>query len=296
MVLSPALGRAATMRRRARRSAPLFILALGLMTAAALRPAFEAKVDPVPAIKPDKPESPREFTVTPPTLASAEPARELAAAALVRLRASALGGNVGAAWSAFQIAEFCETPGRNRSALRDMPVGMFTMLRATLEPEAEANTEICTGVTAAQLSERRAYLSIAADGGVPGAAVKFFDLGPSDSPSDDNPADTEIKSWGEHALALLQRDAARGDLGALTTLETVYQYGGIAPANATQALTYQLAVQELMTAGAQKFAPAELDLQREAAARLGSQLPPEQRRTATAAAADLVAHAGLPSE
>jgi hypothetical protein len=296
MALSPALGAAATRRHRARRSAPFFIVALGLIAAAAMRPTFETKVDPVSAaLAPDTADSPREYTATVPTLASTEPTRELAAAALVRLRALALGGNVGAAWNAFQIAEFCEAPERDRSALRDVPVGMFTMLRATLEPEAEVNAKICAGVTAAQLSERRAYLSIAADGGVPGAAAKLFDLGPSDRPSDDDPADGEVKSWGEHALALLQRDAARGDLGALEALEAVYQYGGIAPPNATQALTYQLAVQELM-AGAQKFAPAELDLQRDAAARLSSQLPPEERRTAAAAAAYLVAQAGFPGE
>jgi hypothetical protein len=300
-----------------RRSALVLILpVLGLVSAATLRPAIDGKIDrqsnagpcavfggsgdttgsraasdPIPAAAPANREIPllSASNRMPPANAAAE--LEPAVKTMIRLRAAAFGGDALAAWRAFQMTEFCETAERNRSALHDLPVALSTTLRATLEPEAEVDARFCEGITAPQLRERRAYLLIAADGGVPGAAAEWFDLGPSDRASDDDPADPEVKAWGEHALALLQRDAARGDLGALAALETVYQYGGIATANAAQALTYQLAVQDLMVSDAQKFAPAELDLQRDAAARIASLLSADQRVAAEAAAAELVARA-----
>jgi len=259
---------------------------------------FDAKVDPQVTMiskgagEPIRASSPRHREI--PALSPASPwpqesvGSESVAQALTRLRTLALGGDARAAWNAFQIAAFCAIPERERSALRDLPVGMFTMLRAALEPEAEANAKLCVGVTALQRRERGAYLLIAADGGVPGAAAELFDFGPSDQASDDDPADPELKIWGEHTLALLSRDADRGDLGALTALQAVYQYGGIAAANPTQALTYELAVQELMASDS-KFVPEELDLQHESVARIESQLSADERIAAEVAAANLVA-------
>lgn len=260
----------------------LVVPAVALAAAAGFRPALDVKVEPpakllsqeIPPLPAGDPQ--------PPAPAQAGPDLQMAARAIVRLRAAAFAGDASAAWQAFQITELCEIPGRNRNAQRELPLAMFETLRAALEPEAQLDARLCEGVTAPQLRERRAYLSIAADGGIPGAAVNFFDLGP---------ADDETSAWGEHALALLERDAAGGDMGALAALATVYQYGGIAGANPTRALTYQLAVQELMAADAQRFAPAELELQRDAANRIGDQLSVNQRLAAAAGAADLVAGA-----
>jgi hypothetical protein len=255
-----------------RRALLLIVPALALAAAAGFRPAPEVTVEP-PAPLPAVVSQPR-------APAQAVPDFEVAARALVRLRAAALAGDASAAWQAFQMTELCETPERNRSALRELPLAMFATLRVTLEPEAQLDARLCEGVALPQLREHRAYLRIAADGGIRGAAADFFDLGP---------ADEEASAWGEHALALLKRDAAHGEIGALAALQTVYQYGGIAAINATQALTYQLALQEIMAADAQEYAPAELELQRDAADRMASQLPLDQRLAAEAGAAELVA-------
>jgi hypothetical protein len=250
--------------------------------------------EPVPASSSssrDTPALPATISL-PPT--NTVPGSESAADTLIRLRAEALGGDARAAWNAFQIADLCATPEREQRALHDLPVGMFTTLRASLEPEAEANAKLCLGVTGLQRDERRTYLIIAADGGVPGAAAALFDFGPADHASDEDPVDPEVRTWNEHTLALLRRDADRGDFGALTALQAVYQYGGIAAVDATQALTYELAVEGLMASDT-KFVPAELDLHRESISRIQSLLSADERIAAEAAAANLLSRWGKPA-
>jgi len=182
-----------------RRAAFLLLPALGFVAAAALRPALNAKVAPPVNLLSKEMPSPPPANPLPP--ATAGPPLESAAQTLLRLRTPAIGGDARAAWRAFRLAEFCETPERNRSALRDLPVSMFATLRAVLEPEAEVDAKLCEGITATQLRERRAYLLVAADGAVPGAAAALFDLGPADEESVDDRADPEVKAWEEHALA-----------------------------------------------------------------------------------------------
>jgi hypothetical protein len=211
--------------------------------------------------------------------------KESAGRALDRLGARARAGDAQAALDAFDIAEYCAGANAYRGVLRGMPAAADPQLRAQIETQAHDSAQACLGTTPAQLGERYANVWIAAQSGLPGAALRLLDAAMSGQPngalSDTAAAD---------AVALVRRDAMGGDVQALTAMANVYQNGGPVTRDAVQALSYQLAAEQLMRTQPQAYSSFDLAQQREFSAQLESQVSADERNSARKAALGLVAY------
>jgi hypothetical protein len=67
--------------------------------------------------------------------------------------------------------------------------------------------------------------------------------------------------WVERAIELARRDAQSGDLGALTAMTSLYQFGGIVDPDPDQALVFAVATEDRMQARAEEFSPGELAME-----------------------------------
>ena len=215
---------------------------------------------------------------------------ESVAHALDRLGALARSGDAQAAFDVYEMADFCAIPSDvYRSTLRSLPMEVFTEVRATLESDAEDQIRICSGTTPAQLEPRLAYLQIAADRAVPGAAERLLEAGLPGQPAYNDPNDPIVKEWVQNAVELVRRDAVGGDLDALLLLASLYRSGDLVARNSAEALVYQLAAEELMAAQSQKFTRAELELEQKFTDRHDAAVSIDESNAAKSAALDLVA-------
>jgi len=182
---------------------------------------------------------------------------EPAVSALYRLGSQARAGDARAAWDAFEVAAFCAETGPSGSAESNGPA------QSNVAPKLERARRICDGVTPAQLDERYRYLQVAAEGAVPGAAVRMLDLAQRESMAEegDGTGNRPPPLPGERAVELALRDARTGDVEALAAMTSVYQLGGIVAPDPDQALAFALATESGMAARAQDYSPGELALE-----------------------------------
>jgi hypothetical protein len=101
-----------------------------------------------------------------------------------------------------------------------------------------SEAEACEGLPPTWLYERYQFLKQAAQGGIEGAAIAFYEEGASGrTTGDPMPAD-----WADDAIKLLQASGERGDIYALHRLSYVYQQGELGPPDPQKALTYKAAM------------------------------------------------------
>ena len=190
------------------------------------------------AVEPGAPQSPPDGAVQPSDLPPAVAALdgESAVHALYRLGARGRAGDARAAFDAFQVADFCAGVER---------------LRAPHEARLERDRRICDGVTPALLAERYRQLEVAAQGGMAGAAALLLEA------AGDGGADPPI----ERAIKWARRDASAGDLGALSAMTRLYQFGGAVEIDTDQALAFAVATEDRMQSRAEDFSPGELAME-----------------------------------
>lgn len=183
------------------------------------------------------------------------------------------------------------------AAARD-PWQAFAAYRLLAECAApQAPRAFCGAMTERQRQSRLDYLEIAAQGGVPGAALAFAREGPFGDPSalETRPSDPLVREWKAQAAALLVRAAeAGGDIDAIFYLADASDGGSeLIDKNPPQAFRYGVALGgiygDLLGADdalAQLYAP---DSERMAA--LAKDLTPEQRAAELEAARRIVERA-----
>jgi hypothetical protein len=239
-------------------------------------PDLVASAQPIPSAQPSR--LPRTIVVL---------GSESVSHALDRLDLKIRTGDAQAAFDAYEMADFCAIPSEvYRSTLRGLPIGVFAEVRPTLELDAEDQDGICSGTTPAQLGRRFAYLQIAADHAVPGAAERLLE---TEHAANNDRNDPTAKEWEQNTVELVRRDAVGGDLDALKLMASLYRSGDVVARNTAQALVYQLAAEELMAAQPRQLTPGELELEREFTDGYKNAVPIEERDAAKLAALDLLA-------
>jgi hypothetical protein len=206
--------------------------------------------------------------------------------ALDRLRQLARGGDAQAASDAFEIAQFCADAGAFGRALPALPVTTQPQLKAELEARTAQQQRACEAATPAQLAARFEDVRIAAEAGVKGAAVRLLDAAPPGTEA----GDATAGAWTQHAVALAERDAIGGDVGALTALGNAYESGGPVERDPTRALLYQLAAVEIMQAQPQQYSAGEVELQQQFAAGYAGEVPDAMRDPARIVARQIAQH------
>lgn len=170
--------------------------------------------------------------------------------ALVKLGREASTGNPQAAYDAFTIASFCE----QRQSLKAIAESFASAPNArddetnATKAAYERVNRICGDLSPALLDERFAHIRMAAEAGIKHAADAYFLVGPHGIRPEllqqlrDDPS---VVAWRDSSIALLTRDAQKGDLNAIGRLANIYSEDGIVQKNLTHALAYQMAATEL---------------------------------------------------
>jgi hypothetical protein len=171
-----------------------------------------------------------------------------------KYRSAAHGSGREAAYAAYRIyqaekmcADSMETEGR-----LGLSRGSEQYANA-LGDEAEA----CVGLPPTWLYERYQFLKQAAQGGIEGAAIAFYEDGASGHMTGDPmPAD-----WADDAIKLLQAAGEQGDMNALHRLSVIYhdQQDQLVPPDPQKALTYKTAMLVLQPSRGPGGAPLALE-------------------------------------
>lgn len=219
--------------------------------------------------------------------------------ALIRLGEEATRGNAGAAFDAFQIATFCE--GRaalkaNADLLENAPNKYGDQADKDAAKAAyERAARVCGDVSPALLDERFVHIKMAADAGLPNAADAYFLIGPRGI----NPQllqqlrdDPSVVGWRDSSIALLNRDARKGDINAVGRLVSIYSEDLIAPKNLSRALAYQLVVVELQGRQDEKNKQWLQAMQQRRADEISKVLSESERQAAKKMAEELINNIG----
>jgi hypothetical protein len=217
---------------------------------------------------------------------------EPAVHALYLLGARARAGDAQAAFDAFEIADFCAATEASRAILINLPITADGTDRARRQARFDRDSRICDGVTPALLAERYRHVQLAAEGRIPGAAVRLLDAAqPAQTDAGDPDAtNPPPAAWAERAIELARRDAQSGDLGALNAMTRLYQFGGVIDRDPDQALVFAVATEDRMQASAEEFSPGELAMQHLLVFEFESQLGAGRSDAAHVAASAIAMH------
>jgi len=152
------------------------------------------------------------------------------------------------AYAAYRLLDNCASFNRDgdRIVFDEDGVGVAVpVMRALSAAEKTHDAALCAGMTERMRQSRLDYLAIAAQAGVPGAAVAMATEGPFGDRTalETRPADPLVQQWKATVTAQLARAAGEGDLGVLHYL-TGMRLGGDAlfAKDAAEAYRYGLAL------------------------------------------------------
>lgn len=152
------------------------------------------------------------------------------------------------AFRAYDMAARCvESQADERAAEMQAPGERSPETAAALAAGTfkSATVASCGDLTGAQLRDRLKYLRLAADAGVPMAAIWLVEEGPWGDPSAlfTRPDDPAVLEWRKQMVGLIELAAGKGDYAAMDSLSSMYQTGSgiLGVRDPAKALTYAVA-------------------------------------------------------
>lgn len=152
-------------------------------------------------------------------------------------------------FKAFQIIQHCIYTKSSRQTIDLLPNPADHIdMKTKFEETYAAINQYCASLTQRNVIDRVSYVEKAAEAGVPGASLAFYEAGPNGNIGDleQRPDDPLVIEWKRKAFELITRDAMRGDINAIAKLGTAYsgEFGEL-ERDLGKALGYELALKEI---------------------------------------------------
>lgn len=180
-------------------------------------------------------------------VAAAEPPPEPGRSVAAEVERLARSADVRDAMLAYSLVDRCIRAREAEAAIASLPRTPENQeIRHELAASPARASEVCRGLSSAQIAGRLSLLERAASAGVPGAAVALAEEGPFGDRSalEQRPDDPLVVDWKRHVVELMQAAAHFGDRASMVALSTAFQGGGLAEREPQQALAYWIAQSE----------------------------------------------------